>query len=303
MSAQIKGDNKRGVEIYLKNAFVLLKSVQKFNTDVDVALVVNFHLSDFFKDLFSSNNIAVYQIEFQDYLMPPDFTWSLAFFKIAALKWINSNTDYRYCLQLESDEVCISNFDDMWQELDHSLLTVFSPFRKEHPVRQKYTRAFQLIHKDYRGDVIGKTGAGFIAGSKENLTKFVEVCDEIYDGLKGNLDKVDKNIGDELYTSLYCSLHPECVKPANPYIDIYWTGNFYFVSTNYCFDAVSIIHLPGEKNAGLIVLYNYYLRKGRLPSNEYIFKLMGLPKTKAPFSLRKTLFKFSNKLKNYKLKK
>ena len=203
MSAQITCNNKKGVEIYLKNAFVLLKSVQKFNPDVDVALVTNFSLPDEFDHLFNTNNIIVYQAKFTEYLMPSTFKWSLAFFKIAAVKWVYQNTDYEYVLQLESDQICISNFDDMWSELDHSFLTMFSPFRLNHVSRQKYTEIFKLIHSNYRGDVICKTGAGFIAGNKKHINMFVNMADEVYANMMKNIDVISTETGDELYTSLF----------------------------------------------------------------------------------------------------
>lgn len=68
----------------------------------------------FYDQLFKNNNINIYKIDFEDYEMPADFTWSLAFFKIASLKYAVQNLHYEYFLQLDSDEICISQFDDMW---------------------------------------------------------------------------------------------------------------------------------------------------------------------------------------------
>ena len=299
MSAQMSMSNKNGVEVYLKNAFVMLKSVQKHNADVDTAIVVNFTMSDFYRNLFESNNIAIYQIAFADYTMPPHFTWSLAFFKIAALKWITKNTEYEYTLQLESDMICLSGLDDMWKELDVSILTMYSHCRFDHPVRKKYSDAFNLIYPNEANPVIVKTGAGFIAGKRDKLLHFVEACDEMYAVLKENLDKVDIKLGDEMYTSLYCAAYPHLVKPANPYVDVYWTGTFYFVSTNHHFDAVSVIHLPAEKEFGMLTLYDYFRRKGRLPDNKFIARVMRFPSYFGPISLRRFYRRVRRKLKQY----
>ncbi len=297
MSANVTCSNQKGVEIYLKNAFVALKSVQKYNNDVDLALVINFELSPFYKELFESNNIGIYKINFDDYKMPHDFVWSLTFFKITALKHIVINTDYQYSLQLESDEICISDFDDMWHELDYKLLMVYSPFRVDHPDRLKYSKLFHDFYNcDNTNLKICKTGAGFIAGKKDNLLHFIEVCDQIYNHIKENNYSVEKNVGDELYTSLYCALYPERVNDAAPYATVYWTSDFYYVSTNYKYDPVSIIHLPAEKTRGFITLFNYYLKNNKLPDNNFIFKKMRFPKTPKIFFVKNFLAKFKMRL-------
>ncbi len=292
MSANITCNNKKGVEIYLKNAFIALKSVQRYNNDVDLAIVINFELSSFYKDLFENNNISIYRINFDDYKMPPDFTWSLAFFKITALKYIVNNTDYEYTLQLESDEICISNFDDMWRELDYKILMIYSPFRIDHANRLKYSKLFHDFYNcSNENQIICKTGAGFIAGKKSSLLHFVEVCDQIYKHIKENIHIVEKTVGDELYTSLYCALHPERVGDASPYATVYWTGDFYYVSTNYKYDPVSIIHLPAEKIKGFITLFNYYLKNKKLPDNKIIFRIMNFPKKPKLFFIKNVLSK------------
>ena len=278
MSANLTGDNKKGVEIYLKNAFVALKSVQKYNMEVDLALVVNFELSPYYNELFTHNNIKVYKIDFEDFKMPAGFTWSLAFFKITALKYITLNTSYEYTLQMESDEICISNFEDMWKELDSKILMIFSPFRLDHPNRILYSKIYYDIYKLDKDLIINKTGAGFIAGRKDKLVDFVNLCDDVYNYMRVKDFEVDINIGDEVYPSVYCALHPDRVSDANAYATVYWTGKFYYVSTNYMNDPVSIIHLPAEKQNGLIKIFNYYVRNKKLPKNKKIYRIMHFPK-------------------------
>ncbi len=261
-----------------------------------MAVVVNFELSPFFDELFKSNDIKVYKIDFEDYKVPANFVWSLAFFKITALKFITLNTDYEYTLQLESDEICISNFDDMWRELDYKILMIYSPFRVDHPNRVLYSKLFHEIYKNNTKQTIVKTGAGFVAGRKDMLLDFVKVCDEIYDYIKYNESTVDKNIGDELYTSIYCALYPMRVGDAGPYATVYWTGSFYFAATNYKYDPVSIIHLPAEKKRGFIKLFEYYLKNKKLPKNETIYRIMNFPKTPTHLTIKKSLSKIKHKV-------
>ena len=293
MSANLSFSNDRGYEIYLQNAIVALKSVKDHNADVDVALVTNFPLDEFYGNTLKKYGILHMLCPFVDYTMPPNFTWSLAFYKIATVKYVVEQLDYDYYLQLESDELCIHSLDDMWGELDHKLLTVFSPFRHGHPNRNVYSKLYGAYVGNTDGCVIEKTGAGFIAGSKASLTHFVEICDKIYGYITEHIDEQDTGLGDELYTSMYCALYPERVSRANPYVDIYWTGKFYFVSTNYQNDAVSIVHLPAEKAFGMLRLYRYLCKHGHLPTAKKIYKIMNFPKTKPPFNL----YKFTQRVK------
>ncbi len=297
MSANVSLDNAQGCEVYLKNALVALKSVKDNNADVDVALITNFELSPFYCELFEKYGIARYQCPFEDYAMPPAFTWSLAFYKMTAIKFVTENLDYDYYLELESDELCLSNFDDMWAELDDKLLVRYSPFRRGHPGRGIYTKLYDTYLGKESGRVIEKTGAGFIAGSKAGYTHFVAECDKLYAYMMQNIEGLDSKLGDELYPSIYCALFPERTASANPYVDVYWTGKFYRASTNYAFDAVSIVHLPAEKETGLVDLFDYLLKKGKLPPSKKIYKMMSFPKAKPPFSLSVLMRKIARGLR------
>ena len=298
MSANLLCDNDKGYEIYLQNAIVALKSVKDYNQDVDVAIVTNTPLNSYYQDLMAKYGILHYECEFVDFVMPSNFTWSLAFYKIATVKYVVEHLDYDYYLQLESDELCINSFADMWGELDHKLLTVFSPFRYHHPNRELYSKLYHDYCNNSDGLVIEKTGAGFVAGNRDNLRHFVQTCEEIYEYIQTHLDEVDCSLGDELYTSLYCALYPEKVARANAYVDIYWTGKFYLTSTNYFYDAVSVLHLPNEKKRGMIALYRYLIKHDELPNAKKIYRIMSLPKLKAPFHFSNTCAKYMNAVRN-----
>lgn len=295
MSANVKMDNYKAAELYLKNALVALKSVSNYNPNVSVAIVTNFKLWEPYASLFKSHNIDVYETQFNNYVLPPDFTWSLAFFKIAAIKYILENTDYDYILEMETDEICINNFDDMWKELDSKLLTATSSFRYNHPSRVLYSEIYRNMYPNELERMIPKTGAGFIAANRANMAHFISYCDVVYEYLNANKENISKNLGDELYTSLYCAVYPERFISANPYVAVYWTGSFYFVSTNYKFDAIAIVHVPSEKAMGMITLFDYLLKKEKLPENEKIFQILRFPPAKHSF--RNLLFTMHQRIK------
>ncbi|OUP75322.1 hypothetical protein B5F08_11445 [Anaeromassilibacillus sp. An172] len=301
MSANINTDNENGIIIYLKNALVLLVSIQRYNADVQTAVVTNFEIPENFKKIYRQNNILIFNTTFENYTMPSDFKWSLAFFKIKALEYVLNELNYDLYLELDSDEICISSISDMWLELDDKILMFASKFRYNHNTRCLYSDIYRQIYGETLNNnkKIIKTGGGFIAGNKKQLSLFINECDVIYSFLRSNIENIDKNIGDELYSSIYYAKYPEKVGDASPYIDVYWTGSFYYVSTNYKFDAVSLIHLPDEKQFGLLYLYDYYMKKGTFPNENIIFKLLSFPKYKKSFSfnrlLQKIIKKFDNK--------
>lgn len=295
MSANMQESNENGVEIYLKNSYVLLHTVKKYNKNVDVAIVVNFDVPREFMRIFQAAKIDCIKIEFDEYLMPADFKWSLAFFKMTALKYVVEKTDYDAFLELDSDEICISDFSDMWSELERKILMYYSAFRINHPTRILYSELYRKIYNKTEDEVIPKTGGGFIAGNKKNLEHFIKISDEIYSYMQKNIGQIDKNVGDELYSSIYCGLFPERVQDARSYIAVYWTGSFYYVSTNYKYDAVSIIHLPDEKRDGLLFLYDYLIKRGRLPNLKRVFKILSFPKTRKSFCGERIIWKMRRK--------
>ena len=297
MSANLSCNNNRGCEIYLQNAVVALKSVIDCNPNVDAALVTNFPLESFYKELLAKYGIIHYECPYVDYTMPPHFTWSLAFYKIATIKYVAEFLNYDYYLQLESDELCIHSFEDMWRELDHKLITVFSPFRYDHPNRTTYSKLYNTYFNSSNETVIEKTGAGFVAGSKKSFQHFSETCDNIYEHLQAHIDELDTNLGDELYTSLYCAMYPEKVARANAYAAVYWTNKFYFVSTNYFYDAVSVIHLPAEKNSGMLRMYQYLIKHERLPKLAKVYKIMNFPSKKPHFYIGNMLYRYTNAIR------
>ena len=69
------------------------------------------------------------------------------------------------------------------------------------------------------------------------------------------------------------------IKNAAGYIARYWTSpDFYRISTNHIFDPISILHLPSEKECGILIIYKYLIKKNTLPSPSRAFKMLNLPR-------------------------
>ncbi len=118
-------------------------------------------------------------------------------------------------------------------------------------------------------------GGEFFAANHKNSSIFINKCVEIYDKMISIGYNTTK--GDEFITSIAASQMSDAVKNAGAYIYRYWTGGcFRLVSTNYEFNAVSIIHAPGHKTNGLLKIFDKYIIHGRIPSNRKVWSLLNL---------------------------
>lgn len=89
--------------------------------------------------------------------------------------------------------------------------------------------------------------------------------------------KFQTSKGDEFIVSLAADEMSECIKNAGAYIYRFWTGaTFRLVSTCYEYNKVLILHLPAEKEKGMLRLYSNYIRKGRVPSEQKVWKICRL---------------------------
>ena len=87
--------NKSGgtwkLNIYLKNACVALVSAKRNNPSSEVALITNIEdIPEEYTQVLRNNNVCIIKVEFDQFVFPNDYKWSLAFYKLCALKSICS---------------------------------------------------------------------------------------------------------------------------------------------------------------------------------------------------------------------
>jgi len=68
----------------------------------------------------------------------------------------------------------------------------------------------------------------------------------------------------------------DVIKNAGAYIFRFWTGSFYLVSTCYTCNEVAILHLPSEKERGLVKLFDIFYKKHSFPRKERVHKILHL---------------------------
>lgn len=87
--------------------------------------------------------------------------------------------------------------------------------------------------------------------------------------------------GDEFILSIAADNLKASVKNAGAYIYRFWTGaSFRLISTCYEYNRITILHLPAEKEHGMIKMYDRYVQKGIIPTDKKawsIFRLNKMP--------------------------
>ena len=86
------------------------------------------------------------------------------------------------------------------------------------------------------------------------------------------------SFGDEFIIRIAADRNRNIVRNAGGYIFRYWTQNFYLTSTNYKYNAVSILHCPAEKGRGALKLFNSIEKHNCVPNNRKVWKILHLKK-------------------------
>lgn len=165
-----------------------------------------------------------------------------------------------------------SSFDNIWNECKDNLLL----YDINHGLQVKDYRLFlEDCHLFSNNDKrITQYGGEFFAGSKENARIFISECFRIY------LEMLDKNFitrfGDEFIISRAADQCKFMIKNSGAYVFRFWTGSFHLVSTCYKYNPILVIHVPDEKNRGMIKIYDYYCKNNKLPSNKKVYSILNL---------------------------
>jgi hypothetical protein len=253
-----------------------LYTCKRNNLTADVAIITNKELPPYFQGLFKSAGIEIFICEYDIFRFPSDFMWEYAFYKLNAMEWVLRNTDYDYYCNIDTDTICLSGIDYLWEELDNGypLLCVL-PYDKRNEVRKDVNNLFQsLFNVEFGIDVIG---GELLAGNRETLSAYMEKCLAIYTQIRERDFSVSKKIGDEAILSIaaYSEKH---ITNGNAYLNRCTTRRPYIVNTAW--EDIPILHLPAEKNFGLLLLFNYIKILNKCPSMSFISICCNLPKVR-----------------------
>lgn len=227
-----------------------------------------------------------------------EYTWSLAFYKLCVLKHL-CNVGFEKVVYLDTDVYIQGNFESIWKEVEQKILLHdinhglnvedYRSFCNEVKIFNNLNNLMYITH--YSGE--------FFASNYKNAVQFVIHAERIYEEMVRKEFQTSK--GDEFILSLAANEMKEIIKNAGAYICRFWTGtDFRLVSTCYEYNKVLILHLPAEKEKGLLKLYTNNIKKGQFPLEKSVWKICRL-KHRTFFDYLKYIgFKFLDMVKGKK---
>lgn len=290
VSGNATGNELEKIKVYLKNACVALVSAKHYNPNAIVVLATNLEeekIDGEFTTLLRKNNIGIFYIPYDSFKFSKDYTWSLAFYKLCVLSHLCKMDFDNFCY-MDADVYIQSNMDSIWEECKQHIMLYDTSHGLDIP---SYVRFIDEIEK-FTGKRLYIThwGGEFVALSKENVNILCDECKKIYEEMLKTEFKSE--VGDEFILSLAANNIKPIIKNAGAYIQRLSTyEQFYCISTRYKYDRLAILHLPAEKNTGMIQMYNRYIKNSIVPKDRIVWKIFGL-------SRRKCMTKFKMLIQN-----
>ncbi len=266
---------ERTLEIYLKNASVALISARLQNPACAVALVTNLpkeNIDNKFLNLFQKYAIEIVYAPFDEFLFGETYRWGLAFYKLCALEHLLVEGKYESYCWLDADVFVQGSFDAIWEEAKHSILL----YDINHGLNTKNYRVLcDEVHAFTRSEkYITHFGGEFFAGNYANAKIFIDEAKKVFKAMEDSAFETTK--GDEFITSIVASTMPQLIKNAGAYIYRFWTSRFRLVSTCYQYNKVLILHVPDEKEAGMLKLFDRYIGKRKKAKDKTVWRLLGI---------------------------
>ena len=278
ISGNAKGNESEKIKIYLQNACVALISAKYYNPESSVALATNMEkekIDDEFLSLLERNGIEIFYIPYDSFKFSKDYTWSLAFYKLCVLEHL-CNMDYENICYMDTDVFIQGSMNSIWEECTQHIMLYDTGHGLDIP---SYVRFVDEVEK-FTGKhlLITHWGGEFVATSKENAMKLCDECRKVYSKM---IEKDFRSaIGDEFILSLAANNLGTLIKNASAYTQRLSTyPNFWCVSTRYKYDRLTVLHLPAEKNVGMIKMYNRYISKNIVPEDKIVWKTFRLSKS------------------------
>ena len=284
------------LEYYFKNLCVSLVSAKKHNQEDDVALITNLNEDIIEKEyikILNKNNIKIIYCSFDEFVFQKDYLWNLAFYKLNILSYLEKNTDYKNICYMDADVYVQDNFQDIWKECEENIML----YDINHGLG---TKDYEIICDEFEKFLDKKIyithfGGEFLAINRKNIGKFIKSLKDVYNKMLQDNFKTTK--GDEFILSIAANENKNIVKNAGAYIYRFWTSlEFRLVSTNYKYNRIVILHVPSEKQSGMIKIYDKYIKKNKLPKEEKVWRILHLMRpslaNRIKYELKKIIRKF-----------
>ena len=264
-----KGERPR--EIYFKNVCVSLFSAKYYNPDADVALVTNIDLPEEYDSFLRLNSVKIIKAPFEKFKFDDQYPWCLAFYKLCALEFMVRNTKYDFFSYIDSDVYVQANFNGIWKECKYSALL----YDLNNGFCEDFYEEFISTINDFTGkdENITHYGGEFFAANRANAEFFADKCEKIFEQLID--EKIIMTYGDEFIVTIAASQMKERIKNSGSYVFRCFIKPFSGVKMYYPVNnSLTVLHLPFQKETGMIKLYDRYIKKGKLPKRKTLYKIL-----------------------------
>lgn len=276
--ASVKGgvnihNEQERTDVYLKNCCTACASARRHcGENTDVALATNIDVPEKYRAVLEQFGIKMLRYDFDQFHFGEGCEWGLAFYKLCALSHALNETDYAAYAFLDTDVYVQHSFDDIWRECGQHLLL----YDICHGLQVRDYRGFLSEVAQFTGEnaLITHYGGEFFAAGKADAEAFMKECLTVFESMRRR--EFRTTFGDEFITSLAAARMGGRVKNAGAYVFRFWTGRFRLVSTCYASNAVAVLHVPAEKEAGMLKIYDKYIKKGHLPKPAAVWSLLHL---------------------------
>lgn len=206
-----------------------------------------YDLPVWFVGICERNDVDIKYIPFDRFVLPDNYKWSLAFYKLNVLSYL-LEMEFGKMVYMDTDVFVQNSFADIWTELDEHILM----YDISHGLGVENYRIFidEVSKFLVERRIITHYGGEFFACNKNNGKKFIVAAERVYRDI---LDKkYETTKGDEFIISLAADSVIHLIRNASPYVYRFWTGaDFRLVSTCYKYNPVSVLHMPNEKKQAL----------------------------------------------------
>ncbi|MDE7381510.1 MAG: hypothetical protein K2N03_05205 [Muribaculaceae bacterium] len=278
----------RQKETYLKNiCTAALSAKHNAGVNTEVMVVSNIDIPSPYGELLTDKGVAVEKCEFDRFNFgssAKDGTpvrWQLAFYKLCALAHCIEKFDYMAFCFLDADVYVQQNFDRIWTDAQNNILL----YDLNATIDGYMVKEMKEFLKNER--FLTHYGGEFFAASKSLASKFLDEAEKVYDKMLA--EEYMTRSGDEFITSIAADNLREYIKNGGSYIRRYWTGSYRVVCNDYDKGNIVILHVPAEKEQGIVRIYNKYISKDIIPGNKVVWKHLHLRKQSLRVSIGKTL--------------
>lgn len=262
----------RQLDTYMKNCCTAcLSAKHNAGIDNDVMLVTNIDVPEPYASILISAEIKIEKCPFDNFnfgstdVNGKTISWQLAFYKLCALEYCVKTLDYNFYSYLDSDVFVQASYERIWNDASDNILL----YDINEPCDGYMVKEMQsFLHSN---KYLTHFGGEFFAASKYLTLKFIQECENIYKEM--TTSSYTTKSGDEFITSIAASRLKIHVKNAGAYIRRYWTGSYRLMCNDYKFKNIVILHMPAEKEQGILTIYKKYIRKGIVPPREKVWKM------------------------------